>query len=203
VFLATSTLTLVDRSIATECVSSVGSEIVRFEPSAVELNGKVEEYLTRALNAMSGTLQVQCFALCAGSEAEHRRAAVRCADYCCAGFVVVMGARVMQRALKVSYKRYGGNRIEWLLAKESGIAGEPRCVDPAQISVLVAAIKYVEEVEEAFSKLGSGNAEAMKVVVRVAEVASPAVASHCVRLSCASCRSTTTSRTFSCQTSLR
>jgi hypothetical protein len=63
VFLATSTLTLVDRSIATECVSSVGSEIVRFEPSAVELNGKVEEYLTRALNAMSGTLQVQCFAL--------------------------------------------------------------------------------------------------------------------------------------------
>ncbi len=65
--------------------------------------------------------------------------------------------------MKTSYKRYGRARLDWLLAKESRGGREPQCVDPAQISVLVAAIKYVEEVEAAFSALASGQPTALKV----------------------------------------
>ncbi len=65
--------------------------------------------------------------------------------------------------MKASYKRYNRTRLEWLLAKDTRAGREAQCVDPAQISVLVAAIKYVEEVEAAFSALASGQPNALKV----------------------------------------
>ena len=56
--LATETLTLLDNHIATEFISGVGGEVVQYEPSPVELVGKVEEYLAKALNGITLTLQV-------------------------------------------------------------------------------------------------------------------------------------------------
>lgn len=66
--------------------------------------------------------------------------------------------------MKASYKRYSRNRTEWLLAKGSARGGrESQCIDPAQIAVLVAAIKFVEEVEAAFNRVASGSPNAMQV----------------------------------------
>lgn len=59
VLLATESLTLVDGNVATEFIAGVGHEIVQFEPSGVELVGRVEEYLTKVLHGIMLTLQVQ------------------------------------------------------------------------------------------------------------------------------------------------
>jgi dynein heavy chain len=128
VLLATEALTIADGTTATEFIAGVGNEVVQFEPTGVELVGRVEEYLTKVLNGIMLTLQ---------------------------------------RAMKASYKRYGRNRTEWLLAKLAPKLGrDPQCVDPAQIAVLVAAIKFVEEVEAAFNRLASGSGTAMAVRLR-------------------------------------
>ncbi len=58
VLLATESLTLVDGNVATEFIAGVGHEIVQFEPSGVELVGRVEEYLTKVLHGIMLTLQV-------------------------------------------------------------------------------------------------------------------------------------------------
>jgi hypothetical protein len=58
VLLATESLTLADGNVATEFIAGVGHEIVQFEPSGVELVGRVEEYLTKVLHGIMLTLQV-------------------------------------------------------------------------------------------------------------------------------------------------
>ena len=81
--------------------------------------------------------------------------------------------------MKTSYKRYGRSRLDWLLAKETKAGREPQCIDPAQISVLVAAIKYVEEVEAAFNSLASGQPNALIVSVRPTCALDRALTSYC------------------------
>lgn len=61
--------------------------------------------------------------------------------------------------LKRSVVRYREmNRSEWLMHKDKK-TGRPS--DPAQIILLTVAVNYVQEVEEAFAKMGKGNAKAM------------------------------------------
>jgi len=58
------------------------------------------------------------------------------------------------RCLERSLARYHQQtRVEWLLAKDHVTQ---RTLDPAQITLLVAAIIYVDEVESTFEKIGVG-----------------------------------------------
>jgi hypothetical protein len=91
----------------------------------------------------------------------------------------------VQRSMKASYKRYSRNRTEWLLAKASAKPGrEAQCIDPAQIAVLVSAIKFVEEVEAAFNRVASGSPNAMQV-----RVVSPLQTPLCKHSACTPCAS--------------
>ncbi|GMH98843.1 hypothetical protein TrLO_g14194 [Triparma laevis f. longispina] len=64
----------------------------------------------------------------------------------------------LKKRLEKSTKNYPNmGRTDWLMHKFQG-----KSDDPAQISILVAAIQYVKEVEDAFMQLGKGNAAAME-----------------------------------------
>ena len=67
--------------------------------------------------------------------------------------------RTLNHALMKSYQRYPTQtRIEWLQDK----APDDTATDPAAMTVLVAAMKYVSEVEEAFQAIGRGEREALQ-----------------------------------------
>ena len=64
----------------------------------------------------------------------------------------------LRKKLDKSMKNYPNmGRTDWLMHKFQG-----RPDDPAQISILVAAIQYVQEVYECFDKLSKGNASSME-----------------------------------------
>lgn len=151
VFLATDGILLDgnDNRTALGFVSAVGSETVLFD-SPVELQGKVEIYLTHILKSTQATLKVcaplWCRACCSTSH-----------DRLC-----------LQRYMMLSYDRYGGDRCAWLLAKpkprpSGGL--NPSSIDPAQLALFVSGVKFVEDVEAAFVALRSGHADALTVPI--------------------------------------
>ena len=147
------------RPSAVSFVAAVGVEEVAFDP-AVPLEGKVEMYLQTVLDAMKTTVSCNGLLL----SAQHGIISQQLINKC---FQLLF-------KFKSSLARYSQQpRIKWLMHRLKGDSkvadgnlGIQRAlqypVDPSQVALLVSAIKYVSEVEDAFQRLKAGTQDAMK-----------------------------------------